>query len=391
MFVQLAQVLQNPYDVFSFHPLQLQALLDAAWEGSRHRFVRSPADFGPEIHDAGISGPLNGDAPGLSLSDALMRVLHGPYVSGPLGGETFANAVGRLAQRLSGPGLPRPWHHLIYAYLVENTGIFEVFARILSETLHGEKLGSISEQGHRFLRTSEQLFFNDPGFSFISSIQSSIRPDVRATRRNAYYRMFGIDLNHGMSDGRPYEYVKAEANNRDFVKTFAELLREIWRGHVNSSNTSGPNTTDDAVIADHAQRLEEMLNERRINSNLAREEYVAVATMAWFHLAISTPNSPIVSDLKADAVTPEARLRKLGERVGITVHSKTRSLLRLGELASVVLIEIERGTFSDPAAAPLLYDPSVPNNIAADTLTIIEHWALATGFDPKAIVVSAAG
>jgi hypothetical protein len=200
--------------------------------------------------------------------------------------------------------------------------------------------------------------------------------------------MFGLALNHGTLDNRPYPYVRAEASNRDFVSTLEELLRQIWCGHINARNTSGENTTDDAVIADLALQLQEMLNERRIHGNLSREEFVAVCTMSWFHLALAEPDSPIVRDLKADATTPDARLRKLGERVGLASHSKSRSLLSLAEPISTLLIEVERGVFSDPANASLLYDPARADNIASDTLNIIHQWSVATGHDPKATPVT---
>jgi hypothetical protein len=261
---------------------------------------------------------------------------------------------------------------------------------VLDEALHGERLGSVSDDGHRWLRATEELFFRDQGFSFISSIQSSVRPDARATRRNAYYRMFGMDLNHGTRDNQPYPYVKPEATNRDFVSTLEGLLREVWRGYVNARNTSGANTTDDAVIADLALRLQQMLGDRRIGGNLSREEYVAVCTMTWFHLTLATPDSPIVVDFKANATTPEERLRRLGERVGIAPHSKARSLFLLSEPLSRLLVEVERGTYSTAGNAPLLYDPSRPENVTADTLDIVNHWSMATGKDLKAVPVSTA-
>ena len=52
------------------------------------------------------------------------------------------------------------WDHLIYAYMVENTRIYEVFRRVLHEFLHGEKLGVPgSADSQRWLRVTEELFF----------------------------------------------------------------------------------------------------------------------------------------------------------------------------------------------------------------------------------------
>ena len=74
---------------------------------------------------------------------------------------------------------------------------------------------------------------------FITAITGYVRPDIHATRRNAYQRMFGMDLNHGTDDNKPYPYVKAEAANSEFVSTFEEFLREVWIGMENVNNTSG--------------------------------------------------------------------------------------------------------------------------------------------------------
>jgi hypothetical protein len=388
MFIKLAKALaltgKEQHDVFSFHPLQLQAVLEQVWELARTR----PAPVAPAMPDAAI-GDRTPNLGVLSLRDDLLRVLQGAYVTRDLSGNVLAEAVAAMVTSLDQPDAPRLWHHLIYAYLIENTRLIEVCARVLEDALHGERLGSISEDGHRWLRATEELFFRDAGFSFISSIQSSVRPDPRATRRNAYYRMFAMDLNHGGRDNQPVPYLKAEAANRDFVATLEQLLREAWRGYINARNTSGANTTDDSVLADLALRLQEMLGERRIGGNLTREEYVAVSMATWFHLTVATPDSPIVVDLKANATTPEERLRKLGERVGLVPHSRSRSLFLLAEPLSRFLVEVERGTYSSAANAPLLYDPAQPDNVTADTLEIVNQWSAATPQNLKAVPVAA--
>ena len=84
---------------------------------------------------------------------------------------------------------------------------------------------------------------------------------IHATGRNAYQRMFGMDLNHGTDDNKPYPYVKAEAANSEFVSTFEEFLREVWVGMENVNNTSGANPTDDAKIADLAERLHDYVED----------------------------------------------------------------------------------------------------------------------------------
>jgi hypothetical protein len=252
----------------------------------------------------------------------------------------------------------------------------------------------MSEASQRWARTTEMLFFRDGSPSLIASTASELRPDVRATRRNAYYRMFGMDLNHGTLDQRPYSYDKPKAANREFVTTFESFLREVWRGYINSTNSSGVNTTDTAAIADLGSQLREMLLERRHNGNLTREEFSFVATMNWFHLTLGTGsddehNSPIVRDCKAEASSPDERLRRLGERVGVAAHRKARSLLTMAEPLSNILVMTERGDFDDPGDVASLYDSSLETGQAM--LEIINHWSIATGHDVKATPVTSTG
>jgi len=405
MFIELAQALKKvqppsavpgeiSHEVSSFHPTQLQTAMDVLWEYARRRAV----PVAVQINDAGIGGhkalpPEQSDLTleGTSLRDELLRVLYPRGAFGDLGAEMLVKA---LREMLTIDDLTTPppwlWNHLIYGYMIENTRIIEIFSKVMYDILHGERLGAISADGHRWARATEELFFRNQGFSFISSMQSSLRPDPGATRRNAYYRMFAMDLNHGTKDNSPYPYDKGDANNKEFVATLESLLGEIWRGYMNATNVSGPNTTDDAIIADLALQLQEMLNERRIKGNLTREEFVAVSTAAWFHLTVESPDAPIIIDLKAEATTSEERLRRVAERVGLAPHSKSRSLFALAKPLSRLLSEIEQGTYSDSGAVRPLYDPKEPGEVTKDTLSIINHWAVATGKNLKATPVMSA-
>jgi len=271
--------------------------------------------------------------------------------------------------------------------MIENTRIYEIFRKVLHEYLHGERLETPTEQSQRWLRATEELFYSDTPPFLAFQLMSYIRPDVRSSRRNAYYRMFGMDLNHGTDDGRPYPYERAAAANRDFVSTFEAFLQEVWRGILNARNSSGPNTTDNAAIANHAARLSHMMKDRREHGNLSREEFFFVSTMSWFHLTVEF-NSPIVRDLKADGSTPAERLRAIGERVGLPIHGKAYDLFGLADPMSRVLIAIESGSFNSPTNVEILYGHP-PTQIRNDIETIITHWSSATGRSMKAEPVAA--
>jgi hypothetical protein len=387
VFRQLAALLQTanagqgrPLDyrqaalqVFGFHPAELGHFVEAAWTSRAFDALHPSPPYPPraslvlEIRRLGERLGVPGcSTPGLPEVDSV------------------AQCVSRTVV----------WDHLIYAYLVENTRIYEIFARVLREFHTGETLQIPEPATQLWARTTEELFFRDAAPFGVYSTTSWLRRDLQATRCNAYYRMFGLDLNHGTEAGTPYPYVKPAAANRQFVSTFEEFLREVWRGIENARNQSGANTTDNAAIANLARSLQDMLTARRGGTRgaLSREEFVAVAAMSWFHLTIEF-DSPVVQDLRAGATSPDERLRRIGERVGLPAHSRTTDYLRLAPAMSRILWAIEAGFFSTPATVPVLYTPStVPaNRIRADMETVITHWSIATGHDIKARRVTVSG
>lgn len=284
------------------------------------------------------------------------------------------------------------WDHLIYAYMIENTRIFEIFRRVLYEFRHGEKLGTPTVESHHWLRNTEELFYRDPPPFSITTITSHIRPELRASRRNAYWRMFAMDLNHGTDDNQPYQYIKAEVANNEFITTFEELLREVWVGIINVDNQGGAKQTDNAKIANLAESLHNMLISRRQGGNLSREEFVFVSIMSWFHLTVSFDSSPIIVALRAQAASPEERLFKIASQVGLPAHGLSNSFFRVADAISRVLILIETGSLNDSIAVEALYNPNVnaPNPLPGDMQTIITHWSSITGRDMKARKVATA-
>jgi len=285
------------------------------------------------------------------------------------------------------------WDHIIYAYMIENTRAFEIFDRVLREYEAGERFETPDEETALWLRATEALFYRDLFGGSIASLTSWLRPDLRATRRNTYYRLLGVDLNHGLDGNRSYQFDKPAASNRDFVATFEAFLYEVWRGVLNASNGIGPNETDNAAIANHVRRLRDMLLVRRLHGNLLREEFWATVTMSWLHLTLFE-NTPVVVALKADAESLGERLRKIGTRVGIPSHSRADNYFTMAFEISGLLSYLEANANTEnPTFAPGFYiagGGGAPPNLAADIRTIITHWSGATGRDIKALRVSSA-
>lgn len=275
------------------------------------------------------------------------------------------------------------WEHLMYAYMIENTRIFEVFRKVIYEFIHGEKIGVPFPNAQHWIRNTEELFYRDTPPYYIFSTSSHIRPDMRATRRNAYWRMFGMDLNHPAEDGKPYSYIKAEAFNDGFVNTFEELLREVWVALINLGNTSGANPMDESKMEYLVTQLKDMLLTRRMYGNLSREEFWAVATMSWFHLTVEY-DSPIVKSLRAEAESPDQRLFNIAQRVGVPAHGLSKSFFSIADDISKVLIAIE---LEGVKIVKLITAPKVSNmfNLPQEQFNrIISHWSIITGRDMKA-------
>jgi hypothetical protein len=367
MFRTFAGVLPNPADLFLFHPSDLTAVLEFAWD---RRFDSSTVELGHPFRRSDL----------LSFSASWMgsRALT-PPAPPPRPGRPDLNAVINAISSLQ-DRIGVIWDHLIYAYMIENTRIYDIFGRVVRELLHGEKLGIPSAATHQWLRSTEELFFRDPPPFFITAVNGYVRPDIHATRRNAYQRMFGMDLNHGTEENKPYSYSKAEASNKEFAATFEEFLREVWVGIINVTNTSGSRPTDDSKIADLAKKLHDMLISRRVNGNLSREEFVFVSMMSWFHLSVSS-NTPVVVDLRSEAASAEQRLFKIAQQAGLPAHGLSASYFDIADAISRILLVIETGLFSNPAAVPALYTPGPIEQVMR---TIITHWSTITGRDVKA-------
>jgi hypothetical protein len=379
MFRTFARFLPNgARDLVRFHPSDLTAVLELAWD---RRSDRQDLELG---HPFRRSDFLSFGTTWFG-SQALTPPAPPPPPSQPDLNQIINAIIGAC---------PVLWDHLIYAYMIENTRIYEIFRRVVLEFLHGEKLGvpgtvpgppGVLEtaESQRWLRTTEELFYRDPPPFFITAITGYVRPDIQATRRNAYQRMFGMDLNHGTDDNKPYPYMKAEASNKEFVSTFEELLREVWIGIENVNNTSGGNPTDDAKIANLAEKLHDMLRTRRETGNLSREEFVSVSMLSWFHLTVDS-DLPIIQDLRAQAASPEERLFKIAQRVGLPAHGLSKSYFDIADSISRILIEIETGIFNTRAAVPALYTSTGGGDPEEAMRTIIEYWSNITGREMKA-------
>jgi hypothetical protein len=370
MFRTLASLSGLGDRLFLFHPTDLIAVLELAWD---RRPGNAAFPLGHPLHRS----DLNRFADTWFGSRALSGSAPVPPASRP--NQPDLNLI---IDRLTAEKVLVLWDHLIYAYMIENTRIVEIFRRAVHELLHGEKLGAPSVATQHWLRNTEELLYRDAPSFFVTALHSPIRPDTEATRRATYHRVLGMDLNHGTADNKPYAFVRAEATNKEFVSTFEELLREVWIGIINASNSSGTKPTDDAKLAELVRNLQEMLLARRLIGNLSREEFASVAMMSWFHLTVQT-DSAVVVDLRAQATSAEQRLFKIAQLVGVPAHGLSGSYFDIADSISAFLLLIESGFLTAvPNGVASLYTPG--SIFERFMRTIITHWSIITGRDMKA-------
>jgi hypothetical protein len=370
--------------LFRIHPLQLSRWLEQAWAqgGSADwpGFDTGPTGVTPDI-------VRRLQLPGEEHGGLLRKLRSGVRVPGEFSDRPTLGI---------GTAFALPWDHLIYAFLVESTGVAEILREVVRRYVVGETLEATRDATYSWMRTTEELFFRDPPLFSINGTVSTLRPDPLVNRRNAYWRMFGMDLPHPPAGitGQPWKTDVGAAANVRFVEVWVELLRQLWMGIMNDRNAVGANPTDSSYIAYLCQTLAEMMGMRRRAGMLAREEFGHVVTMSWFHLLVDTDNE-VVNDLQAGAgATGNAadRLTRIAQRVGITPPRRARELFELADLVSPVLMFIEAGRFTDPSDAELLFRSGSTNPVVRETMNrIIDLWQSATGVSLKDAGVVVAG
>lgn len=322
-------------------------------------------------------------------------------------GRNYIDGGGNVVTNFVDPVLPNnliPPYHMVYAYLVENTRIAQIFERLIYLFMHDEKLkkvtpiaaGNANRTVFQWIMNTENLFFKNLANNSYRNIVSQVRVSADATRRNAYYRMLGMDLAFGdITSNTTVNFFKAEANNQPFIVLFEKFLTEIWQAYTNARNAVGPNTTDMFVIIDTAQKLQEMLMSRRTTEttfnnyryfNLSKEEYASVVMMAWLYEVVSY-DSPIVQFLRCNGNTPGERLINIGNKVELPAHSKSEGLLDIAPPMNTLLRRIELGDYNNEITVTTIIRSQVnnlpvnnPNRMALnDLLAIINNWEKATG------------
>jgi hypothetical protein len=371
--------------VLSVYPMQLSRWLDEVWAagGIADTTYWSKVLTAPAVPIGDLS---KSKEPAALLATLLSGVA--PDATKPV--QVYSGAPG---VDLSPPPI---WDHLLYAYLIEATGIVEILGDVVRRFVVGETLPAPTTDTVAWVRATEDLFYRDPPlFTAGGPLMSQLRPDAVVNRRNAYWRMFGLDLPHPMSGagaGQPWKRDVGPTVNTRFLELWNELLRQVWLGFENDTNSSGAKATDSSYVGYLCQTLGEMLRLRRQGGMLAREEFAYVTMMSWFHLTVEYDTS-VVADLSANASSagnPADRLAAIGARVGVSPSRQSRELFELADLVSPLLWSIELGLLDGSQEAEVLYKhDGLPNPVVAMTMNrIVDLWQSATGERVKDLAVT---
>ena len=344
-----------------YQPIQLANYLELVWNAPRSaaRVWRLPP-----VQTPAAGGPVGR----LFLSRQMAR---NPS-------DIFAHRAPVNPSAQGAPGVF--WSHLVYAYMIESTGIVDIFRKVLQTWVSEETLPFPSIETQYWINATEGLFFKAPS-PYFHSLASSLRPEPDGIRVNAYQRLLGMELGPASpvsGKGQPVRRPPVIANT-DFTGLFERLLYEVWNGFVYRLPGAGPNAADFQAMVQLVREIRSMLLARRTNGTLLREEFEAVAMLSWLHLTVEY-DTHIVNDLSAEATTSASRLARIASLVGLKPAPAADSFFQLADAMSTALIAIESGLVEAAllGGTPVLSDPAA-SPLATVMQTIITHWPAITG------------
>ncbi len=286
-----------------------------------------------------------------------------------------------------------PNMHLMYAYMIENTKIFQIFEKVIAKYQMGEDLtipySNRDVNSRLWIENTNLLFFANSPYSVWNESYNN-ENNFDSVRRNAFYRLFGMDLNHGIGENntKPVVYHRANHFNGSFIEQLETFLKLCWQMMINYTNTSNLNTTDLIALQEQANSLRTLLLSRRTTENnmenytmlnLSKVEYHSVVMAEWFNHAISY-NSPIVMEMGAEGVTPAERLNRLAQKVGMNSHSKAANFLDLAPLLASLLRLLEMNEVDNSYLAAIANPLTRPYALIT---SILYNYQQATGKDLK--------
>lgn len=346
--------------LFSCHPYDLNNLMEIAYSFSVNH-NRYP--IGDPRHKSDIK----------ALPESWLRIF--PFYENNKEKFSFSTSPTNPSGGIGGAVMV---DHLMYACLIESTNAEKVIKTLIEKYVRGDLEIDTAEPIPQVMRTLEMFLFNDRSVDSTFRMESQLRPDMGATRRNAYYRMFGFSLPADtLPDGKPYPFYQPKSSNSNFRRNFERFCEEVWVGIVNHKVTSGARPIDDESIQFHAFEMQKNFLSQRNNGDINIQEFAIVSRFALIHLLLEYP-SPFVKAFGINEQSPAQRLFALANIAGVPANGVSESLFRLADPMSLILTLIETGLFNNNAR--ILYDDTIPGNTLPSTmLRIISSYENVTG------------
>ena len=200
------------------------------------------------------------------------------------------NGAARRGRRIRCP--PRLWHHLIYAYLLESTGMLEIFAEVLRRLVIGETLGTLPAASISWARATEQLFFREPPDFSIVGVISEVRP----LRADQPAQRLLADVRYGPGSPGSAQWARrgplAEwkaytgAVNSDFRQKWNELLRQVWLASRTRDNETGAKLRTRATSPCSVQGNQGHARQTSARRGVGARGVAYVSMLSWFHLTV---------------------------------------------------------------------------------------------------------
>src|SRR5580704_10788506 len=169
--------------LFTYHPLQLSAIIETFWlnrsNAANTQMISPFLPWPPQIaypilssqFFTGYSWSSAGIATQLLPQPPNPPLLFIPPAQQPGILDTANGSSGSFPKHATN------WDHLIYAYVIENTRIFEIFSKVLETYMFSEQLETPSPASQSFWRNVEFLIFGDAMPSMVWTTSTRLRRD----------------------------------------------------------------------------------------------------------------------------------------------------------------------------------------------------------------------
>jgi len=240
--------------------------------------------------------------------------------------------------------------HLIYSYLVESTGIFEVFKAVNDDIYIYRRLLKLKVPGDLSVLTDpQQNLLNNLNAAFdtlYKKPESYITPSFEEQRLNAYWTMFGYTVK-----GKEKSFRRTPYYNSTFHKKLEDSLFQVAQILLDNTGPVGGITTEHTGNPEALARLLNDLKEMAENRKYNFIETISNASAFAFDLflrllddqnPIPQPFAQLYDMLNLSSPGKHGKLTELAELYKVPIVKDPFYNLRIAEQMEALLETIEK-------------------------------------------------